>query len=275
MFFRLFNNFIYSFTELSNFSFLLLRVYIVWREYTFIGNLKMRPPEVRGLMDHDTFAIIKRITLELLFIELAQESWMAFVQIVLSDELSHISLWNLSKALSSSPDETSITFVFIFLVNCKDFLIMLPLSIYHSLEQGFSTFHTLKVVFIKFCSSQAMQLLLLGSWSYSTSLMLNVSQSSIIVSIVILLFTLIFARDFFLLDILIEDQLKPFEDPEILAMLRPFLKRMDFDEGKVYLYKTTRRELPNAFTVGHGFFNNERIVISDNIIGKTSGVAKG
>lgn len=267
--FKHFTNPIYCATQLTNYTCVLLKIYILWREYNFVQKVQNRPPEIRHYMSGKNFVYLKKFYLKMVLFELIQDSWAALVQLIFADELSRRSLWDISSKLTPDSDEMTITRVFIGLNSCKDFFLTLPLNYYiYTTEYNFSIFKAVKLLFLEFISTQVKQFVILSSWAYSSSMISNVSQSTLIVTIILFILTFVFARDFCLVEILIEDQIRPFTDTAILKELQPFLKRMHFPEENIYLYKAKETELPNAFTVGHDLFNNEKIVIADNIIGK-------
>lgn len=267
-----FNHFsdpIYIATQLTNYICILMKIYILWREYSFNKNVQHRPLEVRHLMSGQDFKYLKKLHQKMIVFEMIEESWLALVHLVFVDELCLRSLWDISSKLSSGADEMSITRIFILISTCKDFLLLLPLDYYvYTREYHFTSYETVKMLLKQFFSIQLIQFIILNIWTYSAFMLSNVSQSALIISISISLATFVFARDVLIINILSENEDKPLTDAAILGDLRPFLERMKFPERNIYLYKATKKELPNAFTMGQGLFTDEKILIADNIIGK-------
>ncbi|XP_026681050.1 CAAX prenyl protease 1 homolog [Diaphorina citri] len=269
MFFALFTNDLYIASHLVQWFIGALQIYIGWREYRFIGNVKERPVPVQKYMKVETFNTLKSLNQRKLFAEIANESFGLFIQIVFSDELSHIALWNLSTTLSGGVSERWTTWVFISVITSKDFLLTLPGNFYVRLKlKEQSLFSTIQLLFLEFIAEQVFQLLLLNSLVNMCNLVVNVSKSSLIYTNFVLILFLALAREF-IMDPLFDGHITPLQDTRITKELQPYLKIMEFPEGRIYLLKMSNQEdMPNAFTVGNRFFNTQKIIIADNVIGK-------
>ncbi|KAL1460777.1 hypothetical protein WDU94_012728 [Cyamophila willieti] len=269
MFFTRFTNLIYSGSELASYSITLLHIYIVWREYTFIGAVERRMPETIPYMSEEIFEKLKKISRKILLVQLISDSWKAAIQIIFSDELAHISLWTISlRITNNTSSEMYTTCVFIFFTTCKDFFLQLPLNVYYLLDEQFSALQILAIISVEFFLEQIVQQILLTSLVLMGSAFLDVSSGSLMITSSVLICSLLFAREM-LIDIVLEDYIKPFQNKKVLRELRPYLKTMDFPEENIYVLKTNHvKDVPNAFTMGHRFLKNQKVVISDNIIGK-------
>lgn len=269
MFFKLFTNKIYIVTQISHWTIALLSIYINWREYKFIGNIKQRPPAIRKYMSSHTFHSLRRFNETKLFIEIVSDSVTLLIQIVFSDELSHLSLWNLSTRIAGSSSESMVTLVFIAVTTCKDFLFVLPVRIYSEVTLSkVSLADTIEWMFVEFCIEIVSQIVLLSGFVYIYNLVPNVSKNAMIYAIIGLLIGMGVLVELSF-ESFLDNYLIPLEDPLITKELQPFLQKMDFPEDRIYLLVMPKRtDLPNAFTLGSRFFKNERIIVSDNIIGK-------
>ncbi|KAL1451679.1 hypothetical protein WDU94_006034 [Cyamophila willieti] len=269
MLFTKFTNWIYSSNEVARYFLMILDLYIVWREYTFIGNINERMPEVKHYMPKKTFDLLKEINRKILLIQLISDSWRAAVQIIFSDEFAHISLWNLSLGFTGHKSETYTTCAFIFLTTCKEFFLDMPLNVYLLyVEEKLSAMQTSTFLLFAFCLQQIFQQFLVQSLLFVGSFFVNMSTGSLMISIVVLILTLTSVMEV-LVHAILKANIKQLKNKKILRQLRPYLKEMNFSEENIYLFKTDHfLETPNAFTVGHNFLNNQKVVISDNIIGK-------
>lgn len=269
MFFKRFTNPIYGISEVTNYFFGFLELYIKWREYRFIGQDKKRPPEVRRYLSEESYENLKALNRQILLVHLVHGTWLTLVQIIFSDELAHISLWNLSVRLSkNSTNEMYVSCIFIFLVTCKDFFLELPVNIYIYYNKGFKLHETLQGLSFDFCLKQFAQYALLTSFIYISKLVPNISKMSLIASSIAFILSLAYAREAVIISSLIDGTTKRLEDKVLLKELRPYLKKMSFPEENLYVLQMESADhVPNAFTTGHSFLNNQKIVVSNNFIG--------
>ncbi|KAI5749453.1 hypothetical protein M8J76_007435 [Diaphorina citri] len=270
MFFKRFTNPIYGISEVTNYFFGFLELYIKLREYRFIGQDKKRPPEVRRYLTEESYENLKALNRQILLVHLVHGTWLTLVQIIFSDELAHISLWNLSVRLSkNSTNEMYVSCIFIFLVTCKDFFLELPVNIYIYHNKGFKLHETLQGLSFDFCLKQFAQYALLTSFIYISKLVPNISKMSLIASSIAFILSLAYAREAVIISSLIDGTTKRLEDKVLLKELRPYLKKMSFPEENLYVLQMESADhVPNAFTTGHSFLNNQKIVVSNNFIGK-------
>lgn len=268
MFFRLFTNPIYIASELTSYTIALVHLYINWREYKFVGNVE-RMPEMRPYVGKKKFERLKVANRKHLLVELVSDIWKTGMLIVFSDELSHISLWTLSLRLSGQSSEAMLpTCVFIFLTTCKDFFLGMPLNLYSlSVEDGLSVRETLGLLSVEFCIEHLAQQILLNAVVYSAYQVTHVPHSYIIFSSTLLIVSFVIAREVFLTDAIVKTFIEPFTDKKVLQELRPYLKRMNLSEKNVYVMGLISN-VPNAFATGHAFLGNQKIVISESIVGK-------
>ncbi|KAL1448003.1 hypothetical protein WDU94_003617 [Cyamophila willieti] len=259
---------IYIFSELTRLCIALLHIYIIWREWRFIQTIKEQPPPMKQYMSDDKFNLLKKINQTLLLIELVNESLVLFLRVMFLSELSHVSLWNYSTHISGTTNETVVTNVFIFLSTAKEFLFLLPQSLYILMKfKGYNLIVCLFIMVVQFIMLQIFQLFFFNFILILSSLLSIVSAKTMIICVTAFILSLALAREL-LVNILFEETFPLLEDQGILAELRPVLNEIDFPEDRIFVLKMEEEDLPNAFTVGNKFMNNQMVIVADTMLVK-------
>lgn len=268
--FELFTNKIYITTQITQWILAFLNIYILWREYRFTRNIKEVPVAIRQYMPTQRYAFIKQKNESELFFEMVSSSLILLIHIAWSDELSHISLWNYSKWLSGSTRESMVTLVFIAVITCIDFLFALPKWLYTVIKFSHETWvNIFQAMFLHFCLEIVSQCLVFSVLVYMSNSQPNMSKKMMVYSVAATILGIFIVQQLSFRSVY-SNFLVPLEEPAINRELEPFLKKIGFPEGRIFLLKMHNPEdLPNAFTIGSWFLNNEMIVVTDNLIGES------